>query len=316
MSATIGGRGVGVAGPSPQLSADPHPSSLPTTSHPPSSLSPSSSPRPASAVYEGTIRHRRFEPIEHSFRYPLFLMYLDLDELPGVLDPFPFFSARRRALARFRREDFMGDPGRPLADCVRGAVEEATGAHPDGPVRLLAGLRYFGHAFNPVSLYYCFGGDGERVDAVVADVQNIPWGERHPYVLARGDRQGTVLGEEIEKTFHVSPLMGMDQTYSFRASEPGETIAVHIESRPRESAKKQPRDDFSRTRRMPTFDATLNLRRRELSRRTLTGLLARYPAMSLQVVAKIYAQSLRLKLKGAKYHPHPEGSRPKGFVSP
>jgi uncharacterized protein len=258
----------------------------------------------ASAVYEGTVRHRRFEPVEHSFRYPLFLMYLDLDELPGVLDPFPFFSARRRALARFRREDFMGDPARPLADCARGAVEEATGVRPVGPVRLLAGLRYFGHSFNPVSLYFCFGSDGERVDAVVADVQNIPWGERHPYVLARGERQGTVLSEELEKSFHVSPLMGMDQTYSFRASEPGETIAVHIESRPREGEQGK------------TFDATLNLRRRELSRRTLTGLLARYPAMSLQVVAKIYAQSLRLKLKGAKYHPHPEGSHPKGFVSP
>ena len=48
----------------------------------------------------------------------------------------------------------------------------------------------------------------------------------------------------------------------------------------------------------------------------MAGLLARYPAMSLQVVAKIYAQSLRLKLKGARYFPHPEGKRPKGFVSP
>jgi DUF1365 family protein len=112
-----------------------------------------------------------------------------------------------------------------------------------------------------------------------------------------------VLGDELDKSFHVSPLMGMDQTYAFRASEPGESIAVHIESRPREGVGR-------------TFDATLSLRRRELSRGALTRLLARYPAMSLQVVAKIYAQSLRLKLKGAKYHPHPEGSRPRGFVSP
>ncbi len=257
----------------------------------------------ASAAYEGWIRHRRFEPVEHSFRYPLFLMYLDLEELPGVLDPFPFFSARRRALARFRREDFMGDPAQPLAECTRDAVEAATGDRPAGPVRLLAGLRYFGHSFNPVSFYYCFDTAAERVDAVVADVQNIPWGERHPYVLARGERRGTVLGEELEKTFHVSPLMGMDQTYSFRAAEPGDRLLAHIESRPREGEGK-------------SFDATLSLRRRPLSRRTLTGLLARYPAMSLQVVAKIYAQSLRLKLKGAKYHPHPEGSRPRGFVSP
>jgi DUF1365 family protein len=231
-------------------------------------------------------------------------MYLDLAELPGVLDPFPLFSARRPAPARFRREDFMGDPTRSLAECSRDAVAAATDERPAGPVRLLTGLRYFGHSFNPVSFYFCFDDAGERVDAVVADVQNIPWGERHPYVLARGESRGTVLSEELDKTFHVSPLMGMDQTYSFRASEPGESIAVQIESRPREG------------RGGKTFDATLNLRRRELSRSTLTRLLARYPAMSLQVVAKIYAQSLRLKLKGAKYHPHPEGSRPKGFVSP
>jgi DUF1365 family protein len=258
----------------------------------------------ASAVYEGTIRHRRFKPVEHEFSYRFFLMYLDLGELPGVLDPYPLWSARRRAPARFGREDFMGDPGRPLDACARDAVEAATGARPTGPVRLLGGLRYLGHSFNPVSFYYCFDSDGERVEAVVADVENIPWGERHPYVLARGEREGPVLSDELGKTLHVSPLMGMDQTYGFRATEPGERLAVHIESRPRTGAGGK------------SFDATLNLRRRELSRPLLVGLLARYPALSLQVVAKIYAQSLRLKLKGARYFPHPEGRKPKGFVSP
>jgi uncharacterized protein len=270
----------------------------------------------ASAVYEGWVRHRRFEPVEHEFRYRLFLMYLDLGELPEVLDPYPGFSARRHAAARFRREDFMGDPAGPLDECARDAVEAATGSRPAGPVRLLAGLRYFGHSFNPVSFYYCFDAAAERVEAVVADVRNIPWGERHPYVLARGKRRGTVLADELEKTFHVSPLMGMDQTYAFRAGEPGGRLTVHIESRPRETAPEADNRPLSRSRRSRTFDATLSLRRRELSRRTLVGLLARYPAMSLQTVAKIYAQSLRLKLKGARYHPHPEGSRPRGFVSP
>jgi DUF1365 family protein len=263
----------------------------------------------ASAVYEGTVRHRRFEPVEHSFRYRLFLMYLDLGELPEVLDPFPFFSARRAAPARFRREDFIGDPGRPLDECAREVAAAATGARPAGPVRLLTGLRYFGHSFNPVSFYYCFDRGGERVDAIVADVENIPWGERHPYVLARGERRGTVLADDLDKALHVSPLMGMDQTYSFRASEPGESIAVQIESRPRETAKRHPEDAFLRSRQMKTFDATLNLRRRELTRGTLNRMLARYPAMSLQVVAKIYGQALRLKLKGARYHPHPEAAR-------
>ena len=257
----------------------------------------------ASAVYEGRVRHRRFQPVAHEFSYPLFLMYLDLEELPRLLDPYPLWSARRAAPARFRREDFMGDPARPLAECARDAVAAETGARPDGPVRLLAGLRYLGHSFNPVSFYYCFDSDGERVEAVVADVENIPWGERHAYVLARGEREGPVLSDEMDKALHVSPLMGMDQTYAFRAGEPGERLSVHIESRPHEREGR-------------SFDATLSLRRHELSQPRLAWMLARYPAMSLQVVAKIYAQSLRLKPKGARYFPHPRGSKPRGFVSP
>ncbi len=248
---------------------------------------------PASAVYEGWVRHRRFAPIEHSFRYRFFLTYLDLDELPGLLDRFPLYSARRRAPARFRRADFLGDPARPLAECARDAVEAETGARPAGPVRLLTGLRYLGHSFNPVSFYYCFDAAGERVEAVLAEVENIPWGERRGYVLARGERRGNVLADELDKTLHVSPLMSMDQTYAFRATEPGARLSVHIESRPRGGEGK-------------AFDATLALRRRELSQRLMAGLLVRYPAMSLQVVAKIYAQAARLKLKGARYHPHPE----------
>jgi DUF1365 family protein len=257
----------------------------------------------ASALYEGTIRHRRFEPIEHSFSYRHFLIYLDLDELPGVLDPYPLWSARRPAPAWFRRADFIGDPARPPAECARETVREETGLELTGPVRLLTGLRYLGHSFNPVSFYYCFDPAGERVEAVIADVTNIPWGEAHPYVLIRRENQGKVLADELDKELHVSPLMGMDQTYAFRATEPGRELVVQIEARPEDGGAK-------------AFEATLSLRRHELSRGLMNRTLARYPAMSLQVVAKIYAQTLRLKLKGARYFPHPEGRRPKGFLAP
>jgi uncharacterized protein len=259
-----------------------------------------------SAVYEGWIRHRRFEPVEHEFRYPLFLMYLDLHELPGVLDPFPLWSARRAAPARFRRSDYMGDPRRPLAECARDAVEAETGSRPRGPVRLLANIRCLGHVFNPVAFYYCFETSGERVEAVVADVNNIPWGERHPYVLSRDDGEGPGgdLVDELDKRLHVSPLMGMDQTYAFRAAEPGQRLSVEIESRPSQGAEGK------------AFDATMSLRRRPLSAPVLNRMLARYPAMSLQVVAKIYWQALRLRLRGARPHTHPRGARPKGFISP
>ncbi len=110
--------------------------------------------------------------------------------------------------------------------------------------------------------------------------------------------------------------MGMDQTYAFRADEPGERLSVHIESRPVQRATGPGEPQSVAPRQGKAFDATLSLRRHELSRARLAGMLARYPAMSLQTVAKIYAQSLRLKLKGARYFPHPEGRKPRGFLSP
>lgn len=223
----------------------------------------------ASCAYEGWVRHRRFEPVEHAFRYPLALVYLDLEELPGALDGWP------RWLASFRRADYLGDPARPLRDEVLDLVEARTGARPAGPVRLLTQLRHLGFSFNPVSFYFCF--DGDRVETVVAEVTNTPWRERHAYVLD---------GDVVAKAFHVSPFLGMDAEYAWRVSEPGAALSIEIEHR-------------AEGRRV--FDATLSLRRRALTPR----LLARHPAGPLAVAARIYLQALRLKLKGVPYHPHP-----------
>lgn len=242
----------------------------------------------ASCAYTGFVRHRRLHPVEHEFQYPLFFPYLDLDELPAVLRATRLWSADRPALGRFRRGDFLGDAARPLADEVRAVARRETGAAATGPVRMLASLRYFGHQFNPVTFYFCFAPDGERVDAVVAEVTNTPWGERHAYALAGGD--GAVVHGRVEKAFHVSPLMGMDHEYDLRVSHPGESLVVHIAS------AQQGR---------PTFDATLSLRRQPLGPGTLDRLLLRYPAMTMRVVAAIYLQALRLRLKGVAWHPHP-----------
>ena len=171
----------------------------------------------ASCVYEGWVRHRRLEPMEHGFRYPLYLLYLDLDELPAALERSRLFAA----IARFRRADHLGDPARPLRDEVLDLVAARTGARPAGPVRVLTQLRHFGIGFNPVSFYYCFDAD-EQLAAVAARVTNTPWGESHDYVL----------GERVGKELHVSPFLGMDSEYACRFSVPGRTLRVDIESSP------------------------------------------------------------------------------------
>jgi uncharacterized protein len=241
----------------------------------------------ASALYEGTVRHRRMAVRPREFRYGIHMAYIDLDELPELLGG--RLASPRAGIVRFRRSDYFGDPAEDLAGAVRDRVSELTGSRPEGPVRLLTNLRAFGHCFNPVSFYYCFEPAGQRVQAVLAEVTNTPWGERHAYVLSHSNG-GRVLRGRSEKLLHVSPFMGMDHEYEWRVSVPGERASVHIESH-RAGVR--------------AFDATLNLARRELTPRSLASATARHPMNTLHVLARIYGQALRLKLRGVPVHPHP-----------
>ena len=238
-----------------------------------------------SAIYTGTIRHRRFAVRRHEFRYRIAMAYVDLDELPGLLGGRLMRS--HPGLVRFRRSDYLGDPAVPLAEAVRTLVAERLGDAPQGPIRLLTHLRTFGHCFNPVSFYYCFAPDGERLEAIVAEVTNTPWGERHAYVLEAGE---PIPQGGFDKALHVSPFMPMDQRYTWRAPAPGETLSVQIESS-REGRR--------------AFDATLGLRRRRLTRRSLARVTARHPAATLRMLALIYGHAVALKLKGVPVQPHP-----------
>ncbi|HET6448996.1 MAG TPA: DUF1365 domain-containing protein, partial [Conexibacter sp.] len=186
-----------------------------TRSHLPAGPSPRES-----AIYEGVVAHRRRTPVVHAFQMRLFLMYLDLAELPDALHGLP------RALVRFRRADYLGDPAQPLDEAVRDLVEQRLGFRPAGPVRMLAHLRYLGHCFNPVVFYFCFGPDGEHVEAVVAEVTSTPWGERHAYAAAGEGNAEHVLESRHAKAMHVSPFMPMQMTYRWRIATPGERLTV------------------------------------------------------------------------------------------
>jgi DUF1365 family protein len=238
----------------------------------------------ASAIYSGSIRHRRYAGPGNEFRHGLSLAYIDLDELPDLLGG--RLVSSRPGTVRFRRGDYLGDPVRDLGATVR----ERTGT--SGPVRLLTNLRSFGHCFNPVSFYYCFEPDGETLGAVLAEVTNTPWGERHAYALERGGHGRVVRGDSA-KALHVSPFMGMEQRYGWSVATPGRTLSVHIESR--EAGEK-------------AFDATLAMEKRELTTRSLAAATARYPLATVRVLALIYGHAARLKLKGARVHPHPRSA--------
>ncbi len=252
-----------------------------------------------SAIYHGWLRHRRFAPRPHAFRYGLFLMYLDLAELDIVFRKRWLWSTRKPALARFYRADHFGDPAVPLDQAVRDLVQERTGRRPQGPIRLLAHLRYFGYCFNPVCFYYCFDAAGEKVETVVAEVTNTPWGERHCYVLAEpvGPRSEQYLRFRTRKEMHVSPFMPMDIDYGWGLSTPGPALSVHM----------------SLHRQSKVFDATMCLKRAPITGFALAKILIAFPLMTLKVMAAIHWEALRLWLKRVPAHTHPDKTRPREF---
>lgn len=248
----------------------------------------------AHRIYEGTIRHRRFRPVENRFRYRVFFMFLDLARLSELSRLHPLWSGAGVNIAYFRRRDHMGDPRVPLERAIRDHVHRETAVRPQGPIRLLTHLRYFGYCFNPASFYYCYDAAGENLETIVVEIHNTPWGEEHLYVLPAGKDEHPSphwRRHRFSKAFHISPFMEMGLHYDWRFREPGERLNVHM-------------INFEKGRRL--FDASLSLERKQLTRDNLTRVLLHYPAMTAKVIFLIYWQALKLTLKGAPVHTHPD----------
>jgi DUF1365 family protein len=250
-----------------------------------------------SAVFTGSIAHTRLAPKKRSFKYPVYMLLLDLEEVERkrraarLFGGTRWFGVERAAPASFHRTDFLGDPARPLSECVRDLVEVETGERPQGKILLLANPRTFGYQFNPIAVYYLY--EGDRLAHVVADVTNIPWRDSHPYVFT-ADSDGNVDGT-AEKRMHVSPFLEMDYEYRLRTSAPGDSLNLSV-SNSRDGAIE--------------FAAGLKLQRRGAAAADLRRTLLRFPAMALQVTLRIFWQALKMRAAGFRWYPHTEQPPP------
>mmetsp|Transcript_24661 Transcript_24661/g.97380 ORF Transcript_24661/g.97380 Transcript_24661/m.97380 type:complete len:296 (-) Transcript_24661:892-1779(-) len=256
-----------------------------------------------SCIYEGTTSHRRAAPKLNKFTYDVFMVYLDLDELKrGDLEMWPWFSSRSEfAFSELRAEDHKVMENLKHADSkVREQVERATGKLPTGPVRLLTNLRYLGFCFNPVSFFYVFDDRDEKVEAIVAEVGNIPWLEQHLYTAVRSDSASQEPSDtmvefgEQRKEFHVSPFIKMeDIVYKWNFNDPSEKLLVNI-SLQDEGAN--------------FFYADLKLQRRPFTVAQMIKQLVLRPVFTVKVVLAIHYEAIKLYRKEFEFVPHPDGS--------
>jgi len=244
-----------------------------------------------SCIYEGEVRHARYRPKENRFRTSVFFLYLDLAELDSVFNGRWLWSTKGVNLAYLRRKDHFGDPSLTIDEAVRALVQQKTGKRPAGPVRMMTHLRYLGHNFNPATFYYCYDAAGSRVETIVVEVHNTPWGEVHCYVVDERDNICTREQKRfrLKKDFTVSPFMPMDLEYEWTFTEPGKTVNVHME-------------DFDKEGRI--FEADLTAERREINADSLNRMLLKYPLVTVKVIAGIYWQAFRLWRKGVRFYGH------------
>ena len=238
-----------------------------------------------SALFVGTLRHRRFTPVGHAFTYPLFMALLDVDRVPELMARSRLTSHNRWNWASFDDRDHFGDPRRPLrervlADAARHRIEV-----PPGRIFLLTHLRYLGYGFNPVSFFYVFD-RADQLRLVLAEVSNT-FGGTHNYWLAP-DPASHAFRAAAAKSLYVSPFMPVDIEYTFALTPPAGRLVAHMETRQAGAVG---------------FDATLSLERRPWNAAEIRRQLARYPAMTASVMAAIHWQALKLWLKGVPVVP-------------
>ncbi|MBN1956855.1 MAG: DUF1365 domain-containing protein [Desulfuromonadales bacterium] len=238
-----------------------------------------------SGFYLGRVFHQRHLPRTHRFHYPFFMWFLNLDKIEDTPDITPWFSARRFALSRFQRSDYLGPADQPLHLCVKEKISELIGQPINGTVCGLLNLRTLGLYFSPVNFYFVYD-QSDQCSHMLAEVSNTPWNERHYYALDLTTKERPL---NHPKQFHVSPFNPMNQTYRWHIEPPGDStrisIAVHDS-------------------RGQVFDATIKLQRHELSRSLIRDQLLKKPAMTAFILFGIYWQALKIYLKKIPYIPY------------
>lgn len=249
-----------------------------------------------SAIYHGSLRHRRHKPTQNNFKYDVFMLYIDLDEIPSLLKLSPLFNEKRWSFAQLKRNDYLGDKAISIKQAVLAELKRQLNIDDCHKIRMLTNVRQFGFIINPISIYYCFDRDN-RLIAMIAHVTNTPWQQSIAYAL-QCDPTKHKQRIQFDKQMHVSPFNPMHLSYDWRSNVPAEKLWVNIDVNDKNANNQT------------VLDATLILNHQPMNSKNLNRMILKFPFMTIKVMTSIYWQAVKLWLKKTPLHPLPKTKAP------
>ena len=177
-----------------------------------------------SKIYTGKVIHKRFKPKEHYFKYNVFSLLIDLNELEEINKYIKFFSYNKFNIISFYDKDHGDRDGSSIQLWVKKNLKNIGIMTEDISIKLLCYPRIFGYVFNPLSTYFIYNKHSELI-SIFYEVKNT-FGEQHTYIFKAQDEK--TVQNKCKKKFYVSPFIEMDCEYHFKTLNPGEQLSVVI----------------------------------------------------------------------------------------
>ena len=235
-----------------------------------------------SVIYNGKVIHRRFKPKEHYFKYNVFSLLIDLDELEIIQNKIKIFSYNKFNIISFYETDHGPRDGTSLKKWIIKNLKDIGINNENIQIKLLCYPRIFGYAFNPLSVFFIYD-QNSRLISILYEVKNT-FGEQHTYIF-KTDNDKTIINN-CSKKFHVSPFIEMECHYYFRVLKPSDKISVIIDQNDKDGK---------------LLYASQDGNARELNEKNLLISYISHPLMTLKIIVAIHYEALKLWLKGIKF---------------
>ena len=235
-----------------------------------------------SCIYIGSVIHKRFKPKKHFFKYSVFSLFLDLDEINELDNKISFFSYNKFNILSFFDKDHGYRDGSSIKSWLTQILQKKNISTKNIKIKILCYPRIFGYVFNPLSIFFIYDSDSNPT-TILYEVKNT-FGEQHTYVFKIDIKNKQILNN-CKKRFYVSPFMDLESKYFFKMLIPNERLSVIIEQRDKEGKLLFASQDGERVK---------------ISSKNLLISYLKHPLMTIKIISAIHYEALKLWIKGVK----------------